>query len=272
MAELTRRKGGPAPAFAYGGRLLPRTRRYLYLTVGDGTSYNFADARAVRVQDIHNLSGKLLRIDPITGEGVPGNPYYQASDPNSNQSKVFDYGVRNAYRFSFDPVINLPVLGDVGWNSWEEINTGPAGSNFGWPYLEGAGRTASYQDLSQAISFYNNGNRNNASDPAAVSPILTRSHGAPDNAAAITVGDFYNQNTVLFDDVLNGNIYAATLNAGRQVTNVQVVDSGISGIVDLQKGPDGSFYGADVYDGTIRRWVDSSATSAGALGLAAPSF
>lgn len=69
---------------------------YLYVTVGDGSSYNFADPRAVRVQDIHNLSGKLLRIDPTTGEGVPGNPYYQATDPNSNQSKVFDYGVRNA--------------------------------------------------------------------------------------------------------------------------------------------------------------------------------
>ncbi|WP_246755929.1 DUF4082 domain-containing protein [Bradyrhizobium neotropicale] len=245
---------------------------YLYLTVGDGTSYNFADPRAVRVQDIHNLSGKLLRIDPTTGEGVPGNPYYQASDPNSNQSKIFDYGVRNAYRFSFDPITNLPVLGDVGWNTWEEIDTGPAGSNFGWPYLEGPNRTASYQDLSQAISFYNNGNRNNTSDPPAVGPILSRSHGAPDNASAITAGDFYNQNTLLFDDVLNGNIYAATLNASRQVTNVQVVDSGISGIVDLQKGPDGSIYGADVYDGTIRRWVDSSAASASALGLAAPSF
>ncbi|MFL5238273.1 MAG: DUF4082 domain-containing protein [Rhizomicrobium sp.] len=245
---------------------------YLYLTVGDGTSYNFADPRAVRVQDIHNLSGKLLRIDPTTGEGAPGNPYYQTSDPNSNQSKVFDYGVRNAYRFSFDPVTNLPVLGDVGWNTWEEIDTGPAGSNFGWPYLEGPNRTASYQDLSQAISFYNNGNRNNTSDPAAVFPILSRSHGAPDNAAAITAGDFFNQNTMFFDDVLNGNIYAATLNASRQVTNVQVVDSGISGIVDLQKGPDGSIYGADVYDGTIRRWVDSSAATASALGLAAPSL
>ena len=245
---------------------------YLYLTVGDGTSYNFADPRAVRVQDIHNLSGKMLRVDPTTGEGVPGNPYYQASDPNSNQSKIFDYGVRNAYRFSFDPVTNLPVFGDVGWNTYEEINTGPAGSNFGWPYLEGPGRTGSYQDLSQAISFYNNGNRNNTSDLPAVFPILSRSHGAPDNAAAITAGDFYNQNTLLFDDVLNGNIYAATLNASRQVTNVQVVDSGIPGIVDLQKGPDGSIYGADVYDGTIRRWVDSSTTSASTLGLAAPAF
>jgi hypothetical protein len=51
----------------------------------------------------------------------------------------------------------------------------------------------------------------------------------------------------------------------------KVVDSGIPGIVDLQKGPDGSLYGADVYDGTIRRWVDPSATFASALGLVAGS-
>src|SRR5262249_40740063 len=53
----------------------------LYLSIGDGTSYNFVDPRAVRVQDTHNLSGKVLRIDPMTGAGVPGNPFYNASDP-----------------------------------------------------------------------------------------------------------------------------------------------------------------------------------------------
>ncbi|CAN7564035.1 PQQ-dependent sugar dehydrogenase [Pararhizobium sp. LjRoot255] len=148
----------------------------LYFSNGDGTSYNFMDPRTVRAQDIHNLSGKVLRIDPITGAGVPGNPFYDPADPNSNQSKVFCSGVRNAYRFTFDPVTNLPVVGDVGWTTWEEISTGPAGSNFGWPYLEGPGRTGSYENLAQAISFYNNGNRNSPSDQAAVFPLLSRSH------------------------------------------------------------------------------------------------
>src|SRR3954453_10847607 len=76
------------------------------------------DSRAVRVQDLHNLSGKLLRIDPVTGQGAPDNPYFQPGDPNSNQSKVFYYGVRNAYRFSFDPVTNLP---------WSEMWVGTPG-------------------------------------------------------------------------------------------------------------------------------------------------
>lgn len=238
---------------------------YLYLTNGDGTSYNFVDPRAVRVQDIDNLSGKLLRVDPITGAGVPGNPFYEPGDPNSNQSKVFYSGLRNAYRFTFDPVTGLPVVGDVGWTQWEEINTGPAGSNFGWPYLEGTGQTGGYNALSQAIAFYNNGNRNSSGDAPAVLPLLSRSHGAPDSATAITAGDFYTDNLMFFDDVLNGTIYAATFDASRQITGIQVVDTNVPYIVDLQKGPDGWIYGADLGAGTIRRWADPAATGSGSL-------
>jgi glucose/arabinose dehydrogenase len=227
---------------------------WLYLSNGDGTSYNFVDPRAVRVQDIDNLSGKVLRINPITGEGVPDNPYYEVNDPDSNRSKVFYSGVRNAFRFTFDPITDLPVVGDVGWNSWEEINTGVAGSNFGWPYLEGLNQTGGYQDLAQAISFYNNGNRNNSGDQAAVFPILRRSHGAPDNANAIMVGDFYNSNTLMFGDVIGGTLYAATLNSSRQITNVQVFDANIPYVVDMEMGPDGRLYGLDLVTGSILRW------------------
>jgi hypothetical protein len=174
---------------------------------------------------------------------------------------VFYSGVRNAYRFTFDPLTGLPVLGDVGWNSWEEINSGPAGSNFGWPYLEGPDHTGGYQDLAQAIAFYNNGNRNNPSDQAALFPLLSRSHGAPDNAVVVTVGDFYNDSTLMFGDV-NGTLYAATMNPARQITNVQVFDTGVPYIVDIEKGPDGWFYGADLGTGTIRRWIDPAASGA----------
>jgi glucose/arabinose dehydrogenase len=227
---------------------------FLYVSNGDGASFNFVDPRGVRVQDINNLSGKLLRIDPITGQGVEGNPFYQANDPGSNQSKVFYSGLRNAYRFTFDPTTNLPLVGDVGWTSWEEINTGPAGSNFGWPYLEGPNPTGSYSDLAQAIAFYNNGNRNNPGDQAAVFPLLSRSHGAPDNANGITLGGFYDNNTVVFDDLVNGTLYAASLDADRKISSVQVFDSNLPYIVDLQKSPDGKLYGADLVSGSVVRW------------------
>ncbi|MEO1592302.1 MAG: Calx-beta domain-containing protein [Cyanobacteria bacterium J06632_22] len=226
---------------------------YLYLSNGDGTSYTFADPRTVRVQDVQNLSGKVLRIDPITGDGIATNPFFDG-DADSNQSKVFYSGLRNPFRFAFDPVSNLPVIGDVGWNSFEEINTGPAGSNFGWPYFEGPNQTGGYQSLAQAIAFYNNGNRNNPGDDPAVFPILSRTHGAPDRANAITVGDFYNSNTLMFGDVNGGTLYAATLDNNRQVTNVQVFDSGIPFVVDMKMGPDGRLYGVDLVSGRILRW------------------
>jgi glucose/arabinose dehydrogenase len=162
--------------------------------------------------------------------------------------------LRNAYRFTFDPITNLPLVGDVGWTSWEEINTGPAGSNFGWPYLEGPNPTGSYSDLAQAIAFYNNGNRNNPGDQAAVFPLLSRSHGAPDNANGITLGGFYDNNTLVFDDLVNGTLYAASLDADRKISSVQVFDSNLPYIVDLQKGPDGNLYGADLVSGSIVRW------------------
>ncbi|MEM8502624.1 MAG: PA14 domain-containing protein [Cyanobacteria bacterium P01_D01_bin.1] len=229
--------------------------RMLYLSNGDGTSYNFADPRSVRVQDIDNLSGKVLRLDPITGKGLSDNPFYDG-DPDSNRSKVFYSGVRNPFRFTFDPITGRPVIGDVGWNRWEEINTGAPGSNFGWPYLEGPNQTGKYRFMPEAIAFYDNGNINpgSHSDQAAVFPLLGRSHGAPDNANAIIVGDFYNENTLMFGDINGGTLYAATLDDERQVTDVQVFDSNISYVVDMEVGPDGRLYGVNLVSGQILRW------------------
>lgn len=227
----------------------------LYFSNGDGTSYNFGDPRTVRVQDINNLSGKVLRIDPITGQGVAGNPFFDG-DASSNQSKVFYSGMRNPFRFTFDPVTGLPVIGDVGWNTWEEINTGAPGSNFGWPYIEGPDRPGIYRDLEQAIAFYNNGNVNpgSPSNQPAVSAKLDRKHGAPDFANAIFVGDFYDDNTLVFGDVNGGTIYAATLDGDRDVSNVQVLDDDVPFVVDMRKGPDGNLYGVRLGGGEILRW------------------
>lgn len=228
---------------------------FLYYSNGDGTSYNFVDPRTVRVQDVSNLSGKVLRVDPITGEGVASNPFFDG-DPGSNQSKVYYSGMRNPFRFTFDPVTGLPVIGDVGWNSWEEINTGVPGSNFGWPYLEGPERPGGYSDLEQAIAFYDNGNVNPNSPSLfpAVAATISRSHGAPDFANAIAVGDFYDDNTLVFGDINSGTIYAATLDDDRAISNLQVLDSEVPFVVDIEVGPDGYLYGTSLFSGTIERW------------------
>jgi len=108
----------------------------LFVGNGDGAHYNYADQRALRVLETNSLSGKILRIDPITGQGYPDNPFYNG-DPTSNQSKVYSLGLRNPFRFTVSPYNGEPYIGDVGWITWEEINTG-RGANFGWPCYEGS--------------------------------------------------------------------------------------------------------------------------------------
>lgn len=107
----------------------------LYVSVGDGT---LQPQLNVRAQNLDSLAGKILRIDPITGKGLPDNPFYDGN-PDSNRSKVFAYGVRNPYRFSFGSDGTL-ILGDVGGEQWEEVNRVPAGANLGWPCYEGSVR------------------------------------------------------------------------------------------------------------------------------------
>ena len=223
----------------------------LYVSNGDGTSYNFADRRTVRVQDLNNLSGKILRIDPITGAGLSDNPFFNGAEgADNNRDKVFDYGLRNPFRFAFDPVTGLPVIGDVGWNSWEEINRG-RGVNFGWPYYEGGNgvslqQTTGYANLPEAQAFY-------ASGQSVTAPIYARSHA--NGAIAIVMGDFYDNNRLIFGDVGEGNIYEATLDQNRNITGVRVFDSGLPNVVDMEKGPDGNMYAVNLGNGTIFRWV-----------------
>jgi glucose/arabinose dehydrogenase len=122
----------------------------LFVGTGDGAHFNFTDKRALRSLQLNSMAGKIFRIDPITGQGLPSNPFYDG-DPNSNRSKVYNLGLRNPFRFTIHPQTGIPYIGDVGWNSWEEINTG-IGKNFGWPCYEGGPISSlpqgSYQYLS----------------------------------------------------------------------------------------------------------------------------
>ena len=102
---------------------------------GDGAEADAPDVRALRAQQLNSYSGKILRIKP-DGTAPTDNPFYNG-DPNAIQSKVWAYGLRNPYRFTVDPDGGTIYIGDVGWNAWEEIHRGPAGTNFGWPCYEG---------------------------------------------------------------------------------------------------------------------------------------
>ena len=112
----------------------------LYVSVGDGIVNSRGNARAL---DINSLNGKILRVDPDTGEGLPSNPFFDG-DPGSNRSKVFASGLRNPFRFTVDPRNSRVIVGEVGNEKWEEINIGGPGANFGWPCYEGPEEAATY--------------------------------------------------------------------------------------------------------------------------------
>lgn len=112
---------------------------------------------AFRAQLLNCHNGKLLRIDPLTGNGVSSNPYYDPSAPRSPKSRVWALGLRNPFRISVkqgtgstNPAagdIGEVYIGDVGWNTYEEVNviTTP-GVNCGWPLFEGFTPTQGYSD------------------------------------------------------------------------------------------------------------------------------
>ncbi len=110
---------------------------------------------AFRSQLINNYNGKVLRIDPQTGEGLPSNPFYLEDAPFSPQSAVWALGFRNAFRAIMRPNSGtsnaengLPgsiYVADVGEATWEELNVvTTGGKNYGWPNFEGNDYIESY--------------------------------------------------------------------------------------------------------------------------------
>ena len=231
----------------------------LYVSNGDGTSYNRVDPRTARVQDIDNLSGKIIRIDPITGDGLADNPFYNG-DPDANRSKVYQLGLRNPFRMTIDPRNGDVFVGDVGWTQWEEINSAGAGANFGWPYYEGGSgtslRTGGYQDLTEAQNFYNSGQ---SVDPS----VLALNHRA-DGINAIVLGDIYTGNAfpeeyrgdLFFSDLGRGIVYNASFD-GQGNVSFDTFTTGANIVVQIIEAPDGSLYYVDLDDGTVGRWFFS---------------
>lgn len=230
----------------------------LYVTIGDGASYNRVDDRAVRVQDIDNLSGKVLRVDPLTGDGLSDNPFFNG-DADANRSKVYQLGVRNSFRMAIDPVTGLVYTGDVGWGTWEEINVGGPGSNFGWPYFEGSDtgsqQQAAYSQLTEAQQFYNSG-------AEVTAPLVALNHGTT-GINAIVMGDIYRGSAypteyygdIFFNDLGQGVVRNVSLDAAGNVTAVDTFDTGANVVVMIQQGPDGLLYYVDLDDGEVGRWV-----------------
>ena len=188
----------------------------LFVAVGD-------NANGTNSQTLTTRLGKVLRITS-TG-GIPtDNPFFnQATGDNRS---IWALGVRNPFTFSFQESTQRMFINDVGENTWEEINDGIAGSNYGWPTCEG---------------FCNPPN------PNFRDPIFAYANDA--STCAITGGAFYNPQINQFPANFVGNYFFADFCGGwiRRLdpANGNAVSdfaTGISSPVDLKVSPDGFLY------------------------------
>ena len=118
-----------------GGQLAFGPDSMLYIGLGDG---GWMDDPHDNAQKLSTLLGKMLRID--VDRKTDGLPYgIPADNPfvgtEGARAEIWAYGLRNPWRYSFDPAGRL-VVADVGQNLWEEVSIVRRGANLGWKVRE----------------------------------------------------------------------------------------------------------------------------------------
>ena len=296
------------------GTLLFGRDGYLYATGGDGASFNNVDygqyganyagdqanpcgdppgavgtalsppgaeGGALRSQSVRRtdgpatLDGAVLRIDPATGAGAPGNPFAFSSDANARRIVV--YGLRNPFRITQRPGTDELWIGDVGWSTWEEINrvvnpVSATASNFGWPCYEGASAQGGYQGagLNLCSSLY--------STPGSVmAPYYAYNHsacvvsyiGCHTGGSSITGVAFYQggsypaqyNGALFFADHSRNEIWAMLPGTNglpdpsrlQSFVGVDATGGAAGHPVDLKIGVGGDLFYVDMDDGTVHR-------------------
>jgi glucose/arabinose dehydrogenase len=267
-SELVLIDGMPSPNGNHnGGDLQIGNDGYLYISIGDGGCDYAGDSGCGGMndaaRDLHTLTGKIVRITR-EGEVPPGNPFTGAgtarcntgsTTPGTTCREIFATGLRNPFRMAFDP--NTPAnvtsfrINDVGQNTWEEIDAGIAGANYGWNVREGHCANGSTTFCGAPPAGYAN-------------PIFDYDHSS--GCASITGGAFVPNGVwpaefngeYLFSDYVCGTIFRLEPNGVGGYTRSTFV-SGLGGnsAVHLAFGPFGStqalYYTSYADGGQVRR-------------------
>jgi len=216
----------------------------LYVSNGDGTTNGKGNMRAL---DVDSLGGKILRINPINGRGYANNPFFDGSY-DSNRSKVYALGLRNPFRFTFSPFTRELFIGDVGNFTWEEINRGRGGVNYGWPCYEGPEPVRD----------------DPACDPifSGAQPVRFAAHqySHSDGFGSAIGGDFYTgrgypaqyRNAYFFADFNKGSIQYLTF-ASNGAARVHDFAANAGGVVQFKRGPGGDLYLLNLFTGILSR-------------------
>lgn len=239
-----------------GGELHFGSDGFLYLSTGDGGGGGDQPNNA---QNTTVLLGKILRLNANTSATAP---YYSVPAGNPYNNEVFDLGLRNPFRWSFDRLTNDMWIGDVGQDSYEEINYRAAGAtggvNFGWRCYEA-----------------NNAYNTTGCAPMASFTFPVYAYPTQNPAAAITGGIVYRGtgSPALYGYYVAADFYSGTFyiinpdGAGGWTTNLQTLPQ--TGIVDFGETENGEAYVVSLTSGAVYRL---SAVSGGPLPVNLVSF
>lgn len=188
----------------------------LYIAVGENANPSNAPLLTTTL-------GKVLRIN--RDGTIPSDNPFVSQTSGINQA-IWARGLRNPFNFAVDPSNGRIHVNDVGQNSWEEVNLGAAGANYGWPATEGP-NPAGQAGVSYPIHAYQNAGSNCAITGAAFY------RPASANFPSEYVGRYF------FGDYCGG--FIRTLSPPSYSQSLGFA-SGIGALVDIQVAADGTLF------------------------------
>jgi glucose/arabinose dehydrogenase len=212
-----------SPAHHNGGAIHFGNDGKLYIAVGDNGDGDNS-------QSFGNLLGKMLRINR-DGSIPATNPFLDRTS-GANRA-IWATGLRNPFTTAFQRSTGRLFINDVGQDTYEEINEGEAGANYGWPAAEGPSSNAAFTN-----------------------PFYTYTH---DSGCAITGGAFYETDLPTFPAAYHGQYFFADYCAGwirrlnPETAGVSGFATGATGPVDVDVGPDGALYYLERRAGRVGR-------------------
>jgi len=222
------------------GKLAPGSERMLFrfnsqratnhvggsVQVGrDGKLYvsHGENARAPQAQSLRNLRGKIVRLNR-DGTIPRDNPFFTRA--NGRNRAIWVRGLRNPFKFTFDPGSSRGFINDVGAQTWEEIDRMTKGGNYGWPVQEGP-----------------------ESSPRFIPPRFAYRHGSTaTTGCSITGGEFYRAQRRNFPARYVGDYFFSDLCGGwirrydPRTDRTTGFTTGLSRPVDLEVGRLGALY------------------------------
>ena len=213
----------------------------LYVGVGE-------NANSANSQSLTTRLGKILRYNP-DGSIPADNPTAFAGLAGTTTGvdrAIWAVGLRNPFTFAFQPGTGRLLINDVGQSSWEEVDAGGPGRNYGWPATEGDFDPAQFPNFTR--------------------PVFTYTHGAGnDKGAGIIGATFYDPQTATFPADYAGDYFFGDL-ANRWVKRLDpatgtvttfATDMTGAALVDLAVTPQGDLLylarGSGAGDGAVYR-------------------